>query len=131
MIRTFVVRLYDQRKNCQTSHHDMNKLRVKVATSRDASFVRLSPSDAALKQHSLRTSLQIKIWTVSHVAKLHIPIFHHHKNTDGKMERIRYNGYTLKDRFQQTLCKILYVREGKSPCKKSWVCFEENLACAD
>jgi len=38
--------LYDQRKNCQTSHHDMNKLRVKVATSRNASFVRLSPSEA-------------------------------------------------------------------------------------
>ena len=47
----------DQRKNCQTSHHGMNKLRVIVATSRDASLVRLSPSEAALIQHSLRAFL--------------------------------------------------------------------------
>jgi hypothetical protein len=72
MIRKFVSRLYDQRKNCQTSHHGMNKLRVIVATSRDASLVRLSPYEAALTQHSIRESLQSQIWTAWHVAKLHI-----------------------------------------------------------
>jgi hypothetical protein len=59
--RKFVARLYDRRKNFQTSHDDMNKLRVKVATSQDASLVRLSPSEAALKHHSLRASLQTQI----------------------------------------------------------------------
>jgi hypothetical protein len=47
MIRKFVTRLYDQMKNCQTSHHDMNKWRVNFATGRDARLVRLPP----LKQH--------------------------------------------------------------------------------
>jgi len=55
------------------AHHDMNKLLVKVVTSQDASLVRLSPSEAELKQHSLRTSLQTHIWTASHVAKPYIP----------------------------------------------------------
>ena len=57
----------------QTSHHGMNKLRVIVATSRDASLVRLSSSEAALIQHSLRASLQTQIWTASHIAKPYIP----------------------------------------------------------
>jgi hypothetical protein len=36
-------------------------------------FGQITPSEAALKRHSLRTSLQSQIWTASHVAKLHIP----------------------------------------------------------
>ena len=50
----------------------MNKLRVIVATSRDASLVRLSPYEAALIQHSIRESFQSQIWTAWHVAKPHI-----------------------------------------------------------
>ena len=57
----------------KTSHHGMNKLRVIVATSRIASLVRLSPSEAALIQHSLRASLQTQIWTAWLVAKPHCP----------------------------------------------------------
>ena len=124
MIRTFVARLYDQRKNCQTSHHDMKKLRVKVATSRYASFVRLSPSEAALKQHSLRTSLQTKIWTASRVAKLHIPSpleYRWQKGMDSQ-QRVYFEGPMSADVLQDLVCK------GKSPCKKSWVYLE---ACTD
>ena len=51
----------------------MNKLCVKVDTSRDASLVRLSLSESALKQHSLRASLHTQIWTASYVAKSSIP----------------------------------------------------------
>ena len=70
MIRKFVSRLYDQRK-IQTSDHDMNKLRVIVVMQ--VWSVRLSPSETALIQHSLRASLQTQILTASHVAKPHIP----------------------------------------------------------
>ena len=51
----FVARLYDQKKSCASCHHHINKLRVKLATSRDASLVRLPPSEAALRQHILIT----------------------------------------------------------------------------
>jgi hypothetical protein len=43
------------------SHHNINKLRVKLATGRDASLVRLPPSEAALRQHILRASFQTKV----------------------------------------------------------------------
>jgi hypothetical protein len=51
----FVARFYDQ-KSFASSHHNINKLRVKLATGRDASLVRLPPSDAALRQHILRAA---------------------------------------------------------------------------
>ena len=60
----FVARLYDQ-KSFASSHHNINKLRVKLATSRDASLVRLPPSEAALCQYILRASFQTKVWHAS------------------------------------------------------------------
>jgi hypothetical protein len=56
-----VARLYDQ-KSFASSHHNINKLRVKLATGQDASLVRLPPSEAALRQHILRDSFQTKVW---------------------------------------------------------------------
>jgi hypothetical protein len=79
----------------------MNKLRVKVATSQDASLVRLPPSEAALKHHSLRASLQTQIWTTSRVAKPNIPSQLEYGLQKGKDSL--YNRNTLKDRCQQTL----------------------------
>ena len=55
----FVSRLYDQ-KSFASSHHNINKLRVKLTTGRDASLVRLPPSEATLRQHILRASFQTK-----------------------------------------------------------------------
>jgi hypothetical protein len=45
-----------------SSHHNINKLQVKLATSRDASLVRLPPSETALRQHILCAALQTKVW---------------------------------------------------------------------
>ena len=118
MSRTFVSRLYDQRKNCQTSHHGMNKLRVIVATSRNASLVRLSPSEAALIQHNLRDP------NLDCLACCKIPY-----STTIRIQmtkRIRYNRYTLKDRCQQTFCKILYVHVRENALQKSMCLLRGN-----
>ena len=40
----------------------LTNFRVKLATSRDASLVRLPPSEAALRQHILRALFQTKVW---------------------------------------------------------------------
>ena len=129
MIRKCVIRLYDQRKNCQTSHHDTNKLRLKFATSRDASVIRLSPSEAVLKQHSLRASLQTQIWTASYVAKPHIPSPLEYRWQKGKdsLQPVYFEGPMSADFLQDLVCSC----KGKSSCIKSCVCFEENLACTD
>ena len=64
----FIARLYDQKKSFASSHHNTNKLRVKLAASRDASLVRLPPSEAALRHHIIRTSFQTKVWHASCLA---------------------------------------------------------------
>ena len=106
MIRKCVIRLYDQRKNCQTSHHDTNKLRLKFATSRDASLIRLSPSEAELKQHSLRASLQIQFWTASHVAKPQIPSPLEYIWQKGKdsLQPVYFEESILADFLQDLVC---------------------------
>jgi hypothetical protein len=68
----FVARLYHQ-KSFASSHHNINKLRVKLATGRDASLVRLPPSEAALRQHIVRASFQTKVWYASCLAKPPLP----------------------------------------------------------
>ena len=127
--RKLVARLYDQRKHFQTSHHDMNKLRVKVATGRDVSLVRLPPSEAALKQHSLRASLQTQIWTASHVAIPHIPSPLEYGWRKGKdsLQPVYFEGPMSSDFLQD----LVYSCKCKSTCKKSCVCFEQNFTCTD
>jgi hypothetical protein len=74
----FVARLYDQ-KSFASSHHSINKLRVKLSTDQDASLVRLPPSEAALRQHVWQNHLCLHQW-----------------NTDGELSRILCIQSTLK-----------------------------------
>jgi hypothetical protein len=53
-------------KSC---HTNLNKLRVRLATSKDCTLVRIPPSESAFKQHVLRASIQTKTWMTSHQAK--------------------------------------------------------------
>jgi hypothetical protein len=43
-------------------HVDLDKLRVRLATLRDACLAKLPPCEATFTQHVLRSSLQINIW---------------------------------------------------------------------
>ena len=69
----FVARLYGQKKSFAFSHHNINKLRLKLATSRDASLVRLPPSEVALRHHIIRVSFQTKVWHASSLTKPPLP----------------------------------------------------------
>ena len=86
----FVARLYDQ-KSCASSHHNINKLQVKLATSRDASLVRLPPSEAALRQHILCASLQTKVWHAYCLIKSPLP------------SPMEYGWQTVKDSLHRPL----------------------------
>ena len=67
--RKLVCRLYDRKGKLKEDHVDLSKLRVKLATLRDACLVKLPPCEATFTQHVLRSSLQINIWMTAHVAK--------------------------------------------------------------
>ena len=125
----FVARLYDQQKSCASSHHNINKFQVKFATSRDASLVRLPPSEAALRQHILCASLQTKVWHAFCLVKSPLP------------SPMEYGWRTVKDSLHPVYFEVNksaeFLRDlvcsckGKSQCKTSCVCAEQNLACTD
>jgi hypothetical protein len=60
--RKFVSVLYDPKGAAKSAHDNLHELRVKSALAKDASLVRLPPSEAAFKQHILRVSLQVYVW---------------------------------------------------------------------
>ena len=64
-----VCRLYDQKGKLKEDHVDLNKLRVRLATLRDACLAKLPPCEATFTRHVLRSSLQINIWMTAYVAK--------------------------------------------------------------
>ena len=124
----FVARLYDQ-KSFAFSHHNINKLRVKLATGRDASLVRLPPSEAAFRQHILRASFQTKVWHASCLAKppLPSPMEYGWRTVKDSLHPVYFEGNMLAEFLRDLECSC----KGKSQCKKSCVCAEQNLACTD
>ena len=89
----------------------------------------ITPSEAVLKQHSLRASLQIQFWTASHVAKPHIlsPLEYRWQKGKDSLQPVYFEESISADFLQDLVCSC----KGKSSCIKSCVCFEENLACTD
>ena len=67
--RKFVARLYDPKARFACDHGDLNKLRSRIAQQKDASLVKLPPCEATFRQHVLRVSLQVYIWTSSSIAQ--------------------------------------------------------------
>ncbi|CAC5392802.1 unnamed protein product [Mytilus coruscus] len=127
--RRFVARLYDQKKNYASCHQDINKLRVKLATSRDSSLVRLPPSEAALRQHILRASFQTKIWHASCLAKPPLPstLEYGWRSVKDSLHPVYFEGNMSAYFLHDLLCSC----KGKLQCKKSCVCVDQNLACTD
>lgn len=126
--RKFVARLYDQRKKLSSDHTNLNKLRARLATQKDASLSKLPPSEATFLQHVLRVCLQTYIWRSSQKAQPPVksPLdFGWEQN--GGLVPVLFRGQMSSDFLQDLVCSC----KGKSICSASCVCFEQNLACTD
>ena len=62
-------KLYDPKAKYKSCHTNLNKLRVRLATSKDCSLVRIPPSESAFKQHVLRASIQTKMFVRAKVER--------------------------------------------------------------
>ena len=82
-------------------------------------FGQITPSEAALKRHSLRASLQTQIWTASHVAKLHIPspLECRWQRRNESPQPVYFGGPMSADVLKNLVCSC----KGKSPCKKNHI----------
>ena len=53
--RKVVAKLYDPKATYNSCHTNLNKLRVRLATSKDCSLARIPSSESAFKQHVLKS----------------------------------------------------------------------------
>lgn len=125
--RKFVALLYDPKRKFSDLHEDLNKLRVKFATTKDMNLVRLPPCEASFLQHILRAMLQTQVWMHSHIAK---PATRQPKNSgwqEGKngLLPILFEGPMSADFLQDLICTC----KGKKACDKNCVCNQQNLGC--
>ena len=97
----------------------INKLRVKLATGRDASLVRLPPSEAALRQHILCASLQTNVWHASCLAKPHLPspLEYGWRTFKDSLHPVYFEGNMSAEFLRDLVCSC----KGKSQCEKSCV----------
>lgn len=123
-----VCRLYDQKGKLKEDHVDLNKLRVRLATLRDACLAKLPPCEATFTQHVLRSSLQINIWMTAHVAKppMKSAVLFGWEDRNGLVP-VYFKGQMSSDFLQDLVCTC----KGKSVCMKGCICFEQSLSCTD
>ena len=60
--------LYDPKAKRKDAIQNLNNLRVKLASKKNASLIKLPPCEASFTQHVRRASWQTKIWMTSHIA---------------------------------------------------------------
>jgi hypothetical protein len=60
-----VVDMYDPKGSAKSVHRDLNKLRVKLAFSKDSSLVKLPSSEVAFRQHILRVAFLEEFYKLS------------------------------------------------------------------
>ena len=125
--RQFIADLYDPKGKAQSVHGDLNKLRVKSALSKDASLVRLPPSEASFRQHIFRVSLQVYVWMNAHIAKPppRSPLEYGWTMGNRSIVPLYFEGPMSSDFLQDLVCTC----KGKSICGKSCVCYEQHLSC--
>lgn len=126
--RKLVCRLYDQKGKLKEDHVDLNKLRVRLATLRDACLAKLPPCEATFTQHVLRSSLQTNIWMTAHVAKppMKSAVLFGWEDRNGLVP-VYFKGQMSSDFLQDLVCTC----KGKSVCMKGCICFEQSLSCTD
>ena len=126
--RKFVARLYDSKARFTCDHGDLNKLRSRIAQQKDAILVKLPPCEATFRQHVLRVSLQVYIWTSSSITQPPVksPLKIGWVNKNG-LVLVYFDEQTSSDFLQDLLCTC----NGKTLCSKGCVCFEQNLSCTE
>ena len=103
-----VCRLYDQKGKLKEEHVDLNTLRVRLATLRDACLAKLPPCEATFTQHVLRSSLQIHIWMTAYVA-----VLFGWEDRNGLLP-VYFKGQNSSDFLQDLVCTC----KGTSVCMK-------------
>ena len=127
--RKLIATLYDTKGKFASCHGDLNKLRVKLATTKDSALARLPPCEASFRQHVLRCCIQTKIWMTSHQPKPPFisPFDYGWQKGISDPEPVLFLGMMSSDFLQDLICTC----KGKSVCSRGCICFEQSLSCTE
>jgi hypothetical protein len=116
-----------QEKLWQSCMTNLNKLRVRLATNKNCSLVRIPPGELAFKQHVMRASTQTKTWMPSHQAKPPVASPYDYgwqKGSNGPTPNL-FSGLMSSDFLQELICSCkdrkIFSRE----------CYEQNFCCTE
>jgi hypothetical protein len=106
--RLLVADLYYPKGSDMSVHRDLNKLRVKLALSKDSSLVKLPPSEAAFRQHILRVAFQVYVWTHANEAKAppRSPLEYGWRNENKYLMPKYFEGPMTFDFLQDLVCFV-------------------------
>ena len=123
--RKLISRLYDPKVKSKRCHSDLNRFRVKLATCKESSLIRLPLCEATFKQHELRNSLQTKIWMNAHEARAVIGSPPQYGWKEGKfgLEPVLFEGQMSSDFLQDLVCTC----KGKSVCSRGCHCVSNRM----
>ena len=127
--RKFVAALYDPKGRFFSSHPDLNKLRVNLATNRESSLIGLPPSESSFRQHVLKVCIQTQVWMSSHLTNPPLCFPYEFGWQKGKhdTEPVLFAGKMSSDFLQDLICSC----KGRNLCSKACVCLEQNLGCTE
>lgn len=122
----FVVLLYDSKAK---TGETLNKLRVRLAKTKDTALAKLPPCEDTFAQKVLRDMFQTKRWMRAHEAKPDIgsPFDHAWKKEGDRMVPVYFLGKTAAEIISDLFCTC-NKREG---CRAGCPCLDSYMPCID
>ena len=121
--------LYDPKGRAKEAHRNLNELRIRLASQKDASLIKLPPCEVSFLQHTKRVSWQTKVWMASDTAmqNLGTPLDHGWKREGDGLVPIFYNGPMVSEVLRDLICTC----GRKSSCNTNCMCTQQQLPCTE
>lgn len=128
--RIFVSTLYDTTGKYEPLHGDLNRLRTKLASTKDMAMCRLPPCEPVFYQHVLRVMWQVRQWVNARNPELisGSPFEYGWKITEDEIEPIMFEGITAAEMIDGLAC---VCKGKKARCKNECPCFVSGLSCIE
>ena len=126
--RPFITILYDPSEK-ESSHINLNSLRVKFATKKDKSLAKLPPWEAGFGEQAGRSHWQTMIWMSSHIAKPDSgsPEQHGCDKQNNTLVPVYFKGPMASKPLEGLICSC----PSRSRCSINCVCSKGSWPCTE
>ena len=127
--RKLIVSLYDPKHKAGKYHSSLNDLRFGLATTKETTLSKLSPSETSFEQHHRRASWPAKMWTHAHqsVSNIPSPVGHEWKVEHDIIIPALFDGLVSAEVVRELVCSC----RGRNICANNCVCGTNSLPCTE